>query len=204
MSARLVCLFTGLAAAALALCLPTRAVSQTNLPALSSAVLLEEDANYRLGKRYPASITWRTRQISTNSEKRLAVDARIEIPERLLTTYVSFGPTDNSALSAIIIFATAPGFAYGGASTVGGVVMKLQEASTGAPLMGRPRKIATNSFEIPLSDTDRERQQNAALLNANAWFDIPVLFTDGKRAIVSFEKGQAGEQAFSQGFLSWK
>lgn len=40
-------------------------------------------------------------------------------------------------------------------------------------------------------------QRNIQLLIEGSWFDIPVVYGDGKRAIIAIEKGTPGEYEFT-------
>jgi hypothetical protein len=46
-------------------------------------------------------------------------------------------------------------------------------------------------------------QRNLRLLKERDWFDIPVVYTDGRRAIIAIEKGPPGERVFSDAFAAW-
>jgi len=41
------------------------------------------------------------------------------------------------------------------------------------------------------------------LLNAGAWFDVPLVYTNQRRAIIAIEKGAPGERAFNEAFAAW-
>jgi hypothetical protein len=41
------------------------------------------------------------------------------------------------------------------------------------------------------------------LLKERSWFDIPIVYADGKRAILAIEKGTPGERAFNTAFSTW-
>jgi hypothetical protein len=62
-------------------------------------------------------------------------------------------------------------------------------------------KVATNSFRIGLSSADADAQRNIELLKEQSWIDIPVVYGDGKRAIIALEK--PGEHAFNDAFAAW-
>ena len=47
-------------------------------------------------------------------------------------------------------------------------------------------------------------QRNMQLLKERAWFDIPIIYNNNRRAILAMEKGTPGEQAFNQAFAAWK
>jgi hypothetical protein len=36
-----------------------------------------------------------------------------------------------------------------------------------------------------------------------AWFDIPIVYANQRRAIAAIEKGESGEQAFKAAFTAW-
>ena len=36
-----------------------------------------------------------------------------------------------------------------------------------------------------------------------SWFDIPIIYTNGSRAILTMEKGMPGERAFTDAFATW-
>jgi hypothetical protein len=57
-------------------------------------------------------------------------------------------------------------------------------------------KVTTNFFLIGLSSADADMQRNIQLLDWS-WFDIPVVYGDGKRAIITVEKGTPGRRAFT-------
>ena len=46
-------------------------------------------------------------------------------------------------------------------------------------------------------------KRNAELLKERSWIDIPVVYGDGKRAIIAVEKGAPGERAFADAFDAW-
>jgi hypothetical protein len=47
-------------------------------------------------------------------------------------------------------------------------------------------------------------QRNSQLLKAQPWFDVPIVYNNGGRAILAIEKGEAGRQAFEQAFAQWR
>ena len=64
---------------------------------------------------------------------------------------------------------------------------------------------ATNGvFVIELSDSDADVQRNIQLLKENQWFDIPIVYINGSRAILAIEKGPAGDRAFAEAFAAWE
>ena len=96
-----------------------------------------------------------------------------------------------------IAFTLPPDFPHRGISNIPGMLMKQGETVRGIPLRGLGVKVATNFFLIGLSSVDADMQRNIELLNEGSWFDIPVVYSDGKRAIIAIEKGTPGERAFA-------
>ena len=56
---------------------------------------------------------------------------------------------------------------------------------------------------IGLSAVDAERDRNLMLLKDRSWLDIPIVYSDERRAILAVEKGRTGERAFAKGFAAW-
>jgi hypothetical protein len=51
---------------------------------------------------------------------------------------------------------------------------------------------------------ESDQQRNIQLLKERAWFDIPVVYNNNRRAILAIEKGTPGERAFAEAFAAWK
>ena len=59
-------------------------------------------------------------------------------------------------------------------------------------------------FLIGLSAVEADQQRNIQLLKERAWFDIPMVYNNNRRAILAIEKGTPGERAFAEAFAAWK
>jgi S1-C subfamily serine protease len=170
-------------------------------------VLHEEDQHDPMGRQFVGSAVWRAERIGPGQSSGIAVRAQIEIPARGIALRWSLQRNDDKALPAShtveIIFTPSPNFPHGGIASVPGLLTKQGEATRGAPLVGRAVKVTTNSFLIGLSSVDADMQRNVQALKERPWFDIPVIYDDGQRAIVALEKGVPGERAFAEAFASW-
>lgn len=181
---------------------PTAAVAQ-------KVVLYDEDPNDPQGKRYVGSALWRTETVSPGPglAPELAVRADIEIPERKLRMTWSLRRNTDKALPAShtieILFTLPADFPEGGIGNVPGVLMKQNEQARGVPLAGLAVKVTNGYFLIGLSAVDVDLQRNIQLLKERDWFDIPVVYTSGKRAILAMEKGTPGTRAFEEAFRAW-
>jgi hypothetical protein len=64
-------------------------------------------------------------------------------------------------------------------------------------------KVISGFFLIGLSAVDTDVQRNVQLLKDRSWFDIPIVYTNGGRAILAMEKGPPGDHAFTEAFAAW-
>jgi hypothetical protein len=188
------------------------APNAANAPAAAVAqkvVLYDEDPNDPQGKRYVGSAIWRTETVSPGPglAPELAIRADIEIPERKLRMTWSLRRNTDKALPAShtieIMFTLPADFAEGGIGNVPGVLMKQNEQARGVPLAGLAVKVTNGYFLIGLSAVDVDVQRNVQLLKERDWFDIPVVYTTGKRAILAMEKGTPGARTFEEAFRAW-
>jgi len=102
-----------------------------------------------------------------------------------------------------IMFNLPADFPGGGIANVPGVLMKQAEQARGTPLAGLAVKVTNGFFLIGLSAVDADRQRNMQLLKDQEWFDIPLVYTNGGRAILAVEKGPPGDRAFADAFTAW-
>jgi hypothetical protein len=186
------------------------AVTQSGAAVAQRVVLYEEDPNDPQGKRFVGSAIWRTESVSPGPGQpaELAVRADVEIPERRIAMTWSLRRNSDPNLPAShtveIMFRLPQDFTSGGVSNVPGILMKQAEQSRGTPLSGLAVKVTTGFFLIGLSSTEADRERNVQLLKDRAWFDIPVVYNNNRRAILALEKGTPGERAFAEAFQAWR
>src|SRR5215471_4237515 len=170
--------------------------SADNIP--QKAVLYEEDPRDSAGKSYVGSAVWRTEVLPPGQKPNIAAYADIEIPVRNMSIRWSLRRNDDKQLPAShiieIVFTLPPDFPRSGISNIPGMLMKQGETMLGVALSALTVKVTTNFFLVGLSSTDLQR--NIELLEW-PWFDIPVIYGNGKRAIITIEKGEPGERAFT-------
>jgi hypothetical protein len=179
-------------------------------PAVAQRVVLyQEDPNNPQGKQYVGSAVWRTDTVSpgTGLAPELEVRADIEIPELHMTVTWTLRRNTDQALPAShtieIMFNLPPDFPGGGVANVPGVLMKESEQARGTPLAGLAVKVTNGFFLIGLSAVDADLQRNIQLLKQRSWFDIPIVYNNGGRAILALEKGPPGDHAFADAFAAW-
>ena len=189
---------------------PAAAPKSQSGPAVAQRVVLyEEDPGNPQGKQFVGSAVWRTETVSPGSglAPELQIRADVTIPDRNMTVTWSLRRNTDQALPAShtieIMFNLPPDFAGGGVANVPGVLMKESEQARGVPLAGLAVKVTNGFFLIGLSAVDADVQRNLQLLKDRPWFDVPVVYNNGGRAILALEKGPSGDRAFADAFAAW-
>ncbi len=183
--------------------------SQAGPAVAQRVVLYQEDPNNPQGKQFVGSAVWRTETVSpgTGLAPELEVRADIEIPEQHMTITWTLRRNTDQALPAShtieIMFNLPSDFPGGGVANVPGVLMKESEQARGTPLAGLAVKVTNGFFLIGLSAVDADLQRNVQLLKSRPWFDIPIVYNNGGRAILALEKGPPGDRAFADAFAAW-
>ncbi|MGX7744690.1 hypothetical protein [Rhodopseudomonas parapalustris] len=179
-------------------------------PVAQRVVLYDEDPSDPKGKQYVGSVVWKTEQVKGASPKGgadLAVRADIDVPERQFKMTMSFRRNTDSSLpashTAELTFILPADFQGGGVSNVPGILMKSNEQSRGTPLAGLAVKVTDGFFLVGLSNVEADRSRNLQLLKERSWFDVPIVYSNGRRAIIAIEKGGPGERAFNEAFKAW-
>ena len=178
-------------------------------PVAQRVVLYDEDPADPKGKQYVGTVVWRTEPIkgSTGQPGDIAVRADIDIPDRKFKMTMSFRRNTDTSLpashTAELTFILPPDFAGGGVSNVPGILMKSNEQARGTPLAGLAVKVTDGFFLVGLSNVDADRSRNIQLLKERSWFDVPLVYTNQRRAIIAIEKGPPGERAFNDAFAAW-
>jgi hypothetical protein len=183
------------------------ALLATGPAAAQRAVLFDEDPSDPNGQKYVGSVTWRTEIIKLPAQSdEVAVRADVDVPSRKFKMTLLLKRNLDKALPAShvveLTFHLPPDFAGGGIGNVPGILMKSNELARGTPLAGLSVKVTDGFFMVGLSDVTADRERNLQTL-ARAWFDIPIIYANQRRAIAAIEKGEAGEQAFKAAFAAW-
>jgi len=188
---------------------PTAPATAPAAAVAQKVVLYDEDPANPQGKRYVGSAIWRTETVSPGPglAPELAIRADVEIPERHMRMTMSIRRNTDKALPAShtmeVMFTLPADFDQGGVGNVPGVLMKANEQARGVPLAGLAVKVTNGYFLIGLSAVDVDLQRNLEMLKGRDWFDIPIVYTSSKRAILALEKGTPGQRAFEEAFRAW-
>jgi hypothetical protein len=192
---------------------PAHAAEESDQPGAGNrttpelAALYEEDPNNGQSNRFAGSAVWRTETVPPGPglAAELAVRMDIKIPERGMAVAMSLRRNGDPSLPAshtiTITFELPPDFSDGGIADVVGLLMKESEQTRGMPLGRRIAKVSSGVFVVGLADADRQR--NLQMLKDLGWFDMPIYYSDGRRAVLALQKGPSGVRALNDAFAAW-
>jgi hypothetical protein len=151
-----------------------------------------------------ASVTWSYEPNGINGPE---IVGNIQVPERALKIRVAIRRNTDDTLPAShiveVVTDTPTGFPGGAVRDVPRIVFKPSEDARGQPLIGASARVANGFFWIALSGVDSDVRNNLSLLKDRIWIDLPLVYQSGQRAILTFEKGAAGEQVFERALTAW-
>jgi hypothetical protein len=171
------------------------------------ALLFEENPGTQQFTSINGTSTWRTETINPGPGRspELAVRAEIDIPDRKMKVIMSIRRNSESSGSAshYVEIQFVGNDSFGGIAQVPVVRLKNNEAAQGFPLAGISVRIVQGLFLIGLSAVEVDRNRNLQALRTQPWIDIPFIYDNGRRSVIAFEKGPAGEKAMAEAFAAW-
>lgn len=184
--------------------------SPADVPAVAGQkIFLYEE---RIGQTAPTaidgSVSWSLqREAGANGRQEPVVQGRINVPGRGLTALLTFKRNTDPSLPAShlveIVFAVPPDFEGGAIESVQRIAMKASEQDRGNALIAVPAKITDDFHMIALNDFPDARTTNLELLRSRNWIDIPIAYRNGRRALLTLQKGPEGERAFNDAIREW-
>ncbi|WP_434055495.1 MAG: hypothetical protein RDA78_11770 [Roseibium sp.] len=143
-----------------------------------------------------------------DGQQQSVLTASIDIPERDVKVDIRIKPNEDTSLPAShlveIKYDFPESFAAGDVVNVPGLVMKPTEEARGDALIGASVKVQPGFFWIALSNLPNEQLRNLNLLRERGWIDIPMLYENGKRGILTLEKGSDGSDAVERAVAAWQ
>lgn len=150
-----------------------------------------------------AAVTWSMTQAADGAE----IVGNIEVPDRGMKIKLTIRRNADKTLPAShvveVVLETPATFPGKGIRDVPRIVMKPAEDARGQPLIGASAKVADGFFWVALSGVDTDVTANLRLLKDREWFDLPLVYESGQRAILTFEKGTTGDRVFDQTLAAW-
>jgi hypothetical protein len=196
-------------AAAVAPAIPSATPSDTPAVSGEKMFLYEE----RIGQSAPTAIdgtvSWSLQHeaSSTGGPPEAVVQGRITVPGRGLTALLTLKRNNDSSLPAShlieIVFAVPPDFEGGAIDSVLRIAMKQTEQDRGNALVAVPAKITDDFHMIALNDFPDAQKTNIDLLSTRNWMDIPLAYRNGRRALLTLQKGPEGKKAFDDAIREW-
>lgn len=136
----------------------------------------------------------------------LVVEARARVPERQLDLTLRLRRNNDNLLPATHLIEVTVVGSPGQPSPVR-TLMRVglksgEDADPPQALLGAIQKIVDGLFWVGLSRDPKLAPKNTDAL-ALPWFDVLVEYTNGRRAVLSFEKGPQGTRILEQAFAAW-
>ncbi|MBY3594352.1 RodZ family helix-turn-helix domain-containing protein [Rhizobium bangladeshense] len=166
----------------------------------------------RIGQSSPTAIegtvVWSVQHEAGQNGRQVAtVQGNVTVPERNLSALVTFKRNSDPSLPAShlveIVFSVPPNFEGGSIDSVQRISMKRTEQDRGDALIAVPAKITDDFHMIALNDYPDARKANLDLLSTRNWIDIPITYRNGRRALLTMEKGGTGTDAFNTAVKEW-
>ncbi|MBD8906763.1 histidine kinase [Methylorubrum zatmanii] len=153
---------------------------------------------------------WRVEAVNGEQGQPLqtALRTSVEFPDAGLTLTMTMRKNLDATLPAShtieLAFTNSDSGAKRIVQNIGLLQLKDEESARGSPVSGLPVRVRDNLFLIGLSSLKSDIDRNTDLLLHKNWLDLAVTYTNGQRAVISFEKGNAGAQAMQNAFAQWR
>jgi len=168
------------------------------------AIFEEQGAEGAPGKSVPGVVAWSQ---TTREDGLPAIVGVIELPERNAAASITITKNTDEALPAShlieIEFRGTDGLVDSPLERVPALFLKQTAQIRGKRLVGEAVPVTENLYWIALSDQGDQVGRNLALLREGAWFSLPLLFKNGRGALITFEKGIPGDQVFEAVLAAW-
>jgi hypothetical protein len=177
------------------------------LAATQKMFLYEERLGQASPVAVPGTVLWREKTDTENGKPNPSAEAQIDIPDRKMKALISFKRNTDASLPAShiieIVFALPKDFEEGNVDSVQRVAFKQTEQDRGNPLIAVPAKITDDFHMVALNDDAEARKVNLDLMKNRSWIDIPVTYRNGRRALITLEKGATGTAVFNKVLAEW-
>jgi hypothetical protein len=169
----------------------------------TQAILYEEGAAGETTPELEATIAWRI----VNDPAGPIIAATIEVPDRNMSILFSIQENHNAAFAFSheidFLVTIDPNYTHpaGGVESIATLAVKSEEDAIGEPIVGRSQSLPPDFFWIELDPA--AVNQNINRLRSRDWFDLGIVYANGQRAILTFEKGLDGQQVFQEALAAW-
>ncbi len=187
---------------------PTGTTEAAPVASTEKMFLYEE----RIGQSSPTaiqgSVAWSLQhEAGSDGRQEATVQATVTVPERNLSALLTFKRNSDPSLPAShiveVVFSLPPNFEGGAIESVQRISLKRTEQDRGDALIAVPAKITDDFHMIALNDYPDARKANLDLLASRDWIDIPITYRNGRRALLTMQKGSTGGEAFTAAIKEW-
>ncbi|WP_374832226.1 transcriptional regulator [Paenochrobactrum pullorum] len=167
------------------------------------AFFYEERSGAEDGSAQSGSVVWSVVQDSPGDgePEEPAIRAEVTIPDTQMRMQMTIRRNADKSLPAShlieMMFFVPDDFSGGVVDNVQRITFKDTEQAAGNPLIAISSKIADNFFIVALNDARTAVDTNLSLMRRLQWVDIPITYRNGRRALLSLEKGVPGEKVFN-------
>ena len=181
----------------------------TTLPVGQRAIFYEERTSDLQGSAEAGAVVWSLVEESPggNLPPEAAIRAEATIPGKDIQFRMTIRRNGDESLPAShiieMIFITPDDFDGGGIENVLRITFKDSEQSAGNPLLGIPAKISDGFFLLALTDSKADIEANTTMMRRLDWLDVPLVYSSGRRALITMEKGVPGAKIFDDALKAW-
>ncbi len=166
----------------------------------------------RLGQASPTAlegtVTWSVKNDDQDGHKGKMIQGDISVPGRKMSAIFALRKNNDPTLPASHIieltFSLPKEFEGRGIESVLRISMKDKEQEQGDPLVAVPAKITDYFHMVALNAFADAVKNNLNLLKTRDWIDIPVTYSNGRRALLTLQKGPEGQKVFDEVISSWQ
>lgn len=178
-------------------------------PAIEKMLFYETSLGLEQQARYEGGVTWSEEVETDGTASRPFIRAQIQVPERNLSIDMSIKLNGDQTLPVShlidINFSLPDDFEGGEIDQVTEVKMKNTEEQPGDRLVAISAKIDTTFFVVGLENDDQDVvATNLQLLSRRNWIDIPISYSNGRKALITLEKGASGVAIFDKVLAAWE
>lgn len=179
------------------------------VPVGQPAFFYEEQRGGETSAAIKGSVVWSVIQDSPGEgvPDEPAIRADVSFPDKKINLRMTMRRNADQSIPAShlieMIYTVPEDFDGGVIENVQRVTFKDSEQSAGNPLAAIPMKIADNFFLVALNDARTAVDMNLSLMRRQQWIDIPITYRNGRRALLSIEKGVPGDKVFDEVLKGW-
>lgn len=170
--------------------------------------LYEERIGQATPVAVPGGITWTAvRENGPDGKPDPQIQGRINVPERGISALLTIKRNTDSSLPAShiieVVFSVPADFEGGAIENLQRIAMKRTEQDRGDPLVAVTAKVTDDTYLVALNDFEDVVKRNMELLSTRGWIDIPITYRNGRRALITLDKGTTGGNVFQQVMREW-